>query len=74
MKKKSIHSKLNLKKHKISHLQQHNLTGGTDSVASATYIIITTIKVLTKYVTNRICPTDSVCPATVTLSEDTECP
>lgn len=66
MKKKNFHSRLNLKKHKISNLQQNALQGGTDAV---TFVIITTVKVLTEYITRRICPTD-----TNTLSVDTECP
>jgi hypothetical protein len=76
MKKKQFHSKLNLKKHKISNLQENSVQGGTDSIATATYIIINTIKVLTEHITRRICPTHHApCPVPdpEPWSEDTMC-
>jgi hypothetical protein len=64
MKKKNLHSKLNLKKHKISNLQQHSLQGGTDSI---TYVIITTIKIFTELVTDpRICRSEEPTDCTLT--------
>jgi len=71
-----FHSKLNLNKHKISNLQENSIQGGTDSIATATYIIINTIKVLTEQITKRICPTDhSQCPVPdpEPWSDDTMC-
>jgi hypothetical protein len=56
MKKKEFNNRLNLGKRVISKLQQNNLQGGTDAVV---YVIITTVKIATEYVTNpRICVTD----------------
>jgi hypothetical protein len=62
MKKKELNSRLNLGKRVISKLQQNGLQGGTDAL---TYVIITTVKVATIYVTNpRVCGTDATkdCP------------
>jgi len=67
MKKKSLHSKLNLKKHRVSNLQQNSIQGGTDSIATGTYIIITTIKILTEHITDpRICRSVDATECTLT--------
>jgi hypothetical protein len=66
MKKKEFNNRLNLGKKVISNLQQNRLHGGTDSIATVTYVIITTIKIATEYITNpRICVGDitkETCP------------
>jgi hypothetical protein len=51
MKKKEFNSRLNLGKNVISNLQQNSIQGGTDSIATATYIIVNTIRVLTENIT-----------------------
>lgn len=64
MKKKNLHSRLNLKKHKISSLQQNSIQGGTDTIV---YVIITTVKILTEYVTDpRICRSVDATECTLT--------
>jgi hypothetical protein len=73
MKKKQFNSKLNLKKHKVSNLQQHNVQGGGDTTATITYAIITTVKIYTEWVTTpRVCVTTVTVPITLTIITD-EC-
>jgi hypothetical protein len=56
MKKKEFNNSLNLRKKVISNLQQNSIQGGTDSIATVTYIIVNTIRVLTEHITDpRIC-------------------
>lgn len=67
MKKKNFNSKLSLGKKMISNLQENNVYGGADTVVSGTYIIVTTIRILTEHITDpRICIGDvtktCVCP------------
>ncbi|WP_420572560.1 hypothetical protein [Kordia sp.] len=46
MKKKEFNSRLYLRKNVISNLQKNRLSGGTDgAVRTATYVIVTTIKI-----------------------------
>ncbi|WP_430412500.1 hypothetical protein [Kordia sp.] len=63
MKKREFNNNLKLGKRVISNLQEHSIQGGTDAITTGTYIIVTTIKILTEHITNpRIC-----------RSADTEC-
>ncbi|WP_298424794.1 hypothetical protein [uncultured Kordia sp.] len=56
MKKREVNNNLKLGKRVISNLQEHSIQGGTDSITTGTYIIVTTIKILTEHITNpRIC-------------------
>jgi hypothetical protein len=65
MKKKEFNNSLNLRKKVISNLQQNSIQGGTDTITSATYIIVKTIKVLTEHITDpRICLSSAACTLT----------
>ena len=65
MKKREFNN-LKLRKRVISNLQQQHIQGGTDAITSATYIIITTIKILTEHVTTpRVCTTSITCPTPI---------
>lgn len=56
MKKKEFNNSLRLGKKVISNLQQNSIQGGTDAITTTTYIIVTTIKILTEHITDpRIC-------------------
>lgn len=67
MKKKDFNNNLKLKKRVISNLQQHSTQGGTDSIGTTTYIIVTTIKILTEHITDpRICRSIDATACTLT--------
>ncbi|WP_046757396.1 class I lanthipeptide [Kordia jejudonensis] len=67
MKKRDFSNNLKLRKQVISNLQEQHIQGGTDSVGTTTYVIITTVKILTEYVTDpRICRTTDATECTMT--------
>lgn len=67
MKKREIKNNLKLRKRVISNLQVQRTQGGTDAIGTTTYIIVTTVKILTEHLTKpEICRSVDATECTLT--------